>query len=105
LHVDTVSFQVFSFRKPIGHDLLNKLRQWPQELQLSHKPPRHEKNADTDPDGEQHRITVPLIPPIETIRKASFGNGFCNAGFLGNDLGTHLPESRPAGPALLSRSG
>ena len=26
----------------------------PQELQLPQKPPRHEKNAGTDPDGEQH---------------------------------------------------
>jgi hypothetical protein len=34
---------------------LHKLRHGPQELQLPHKPPRHEKNADTDPDGEQHR--------------------------------------------------
>jgi hypothetical protein len=41
--------------EPIGHDFLHKLRHGPQELQLPHKPPRHEKNADTDPDGEQHR--------------------------------------------------
>jgi hypothetical protein len=53
------------FFKPIGHDLLNKLRHGPQELQLPHKPPRHEKNADTDPDGEQHRehrIAHPVEP-------------------------------------------
>jgi hypothetical protein len=30
------------------------LRHRPQKLQLPHQPPRHEKNADTDPDGEQH---------------------------------------------------
>ncbi len=27
----------------------------PQKLQPPHKPPRHEKNADTNSDGEQHR--------------------------------------------------
>ncbi|MGO9235884.1 MAG: hypothetical protein ACLP4V_18100 [Methylocella sp.] len=39
----------------------------PQELQLSHKPPRHEENADTDRDAEQHsehRSTAhPADPP------------------------------------------
>ena len=54
LHVDTESFQLFPFFKAIG-TILNKLRHGPQELQLPHKPPRHEKNAGTDPDGEQHR--------------------------------------------------
>jgi hypothetical protein len=75
LHVDTVSFQVFSFRKPIGHDLLNKLRQWPQELQLSHKPPRHEKNTDTDPDCEQHREHR-AAHPAETAAAAIAMNVF-----------------------------
>jgi hypothetical protein len=36
-------------------DLLNKLQHGPQELQLPHKPPRHNKNDDTDSGGEQHR--------------------------------------------------
>jgi hypothetical protein len=55
LHVNTESFQIVPLFEPIDHDFLHKLRHGPQELQLPHKPPRHEKNADTDPDGEQHR--------------------------------------------------
>jgi hypothetical protein len=53
LHGGTESFQIVPLFEPIGLDFLHKLRHGPQELQLPHKPPRHEKNADTDPDGEQ----------------------------------------------------
>src|ERR1700688_3462828 len=54
----------------IGHDLLDKLRHRPQKLQLSNQPPRHEKNADTDPDGEQHKehCTTHPVEPATTAR-------------------------------------
>ena len=55
------------------------------------------KTQTQTPMANNTGITVPLIPPIETIRKASFGNGFCNAGFLGNDLGHPPPKITPGG--------
>jgi hypothetical protein len=75
LHVDTELFQIVSLFEPIGHDFLHKLRHGPQELQLPHKPPRHEKNADTDPDGEQHRehrTTHPVEPAAAIAMNAFF---------------------------------
>jgi hypothetical protein len=42
----------------------------PQKLQLPHQPPRHEKNADIDPDGEQHFdhcTTHPVEPAAAAI--------------------------------------
>jgi hypothetical protein len=44
---------------------LDKLRHRLQRLQLPHQPPRHEKNADTNPDREQHKencTTHPVEP-------------------------------------------
>ena len=82
---------------------LHKLRHGPQELQLPHKPPRHEKNADTDPDGEQHRDHCTAHPTDRDNPQGIVWQWLlqhrCNTGFLGNDLGTSaiLPESRPAG--------
>jgi hypothetical protein len=47
-----------------------------QKLQLPHDPPRHEKNADTEPDGEQHsehRANHPVAPAaaITTLAAAA----------------------------------
>jgi hypothetical protein len=41
----------------------------PQKLQPPHKPPRHEKNADTNSDGEQHRehCTAHPAEPVAAI--------------------------------------
>ena len=48
----------------------NRPRHRRQKLQLPHQPPRHEKNADTDPYGEQHIdhcTTHPVEPAAAAI--------------------------------------
>jgi len=44
----------------------NRAAHGPQELQLPHKPPRHDKNAHTDSGGEQHRENRTAHPTEHT---------------------------------------
>jgi hypothetical protein len=66
----------FPFPFPGGVETLTRTQDAahrPQELQLSHKPPRHEKDADTDPDGEQHsehRTTHPVDPATTQLLRS-----------------------------------
>jgi hypothetical protein len=69
---------MFPFFKRTGGDLLNKLRHGPQKLQLPHKPPHHDKNADTDSEGEQHghhRAAHPANPAAAIAMNVIFISG------------------------------
>jgi hypothetical protein len=74
----------FPFRSLLASKLCPEAKdaaQGQQELQLPHKPPHHEKNADTDPDGEQHREHR-TAHPAEPATAAHFDFPLTVGGFL-----------------------